>query len=169
MTLSAAIRYNRLGWRGYENPAFPIGAWRALALAVGDASAGLVENSVVFRSAGEPASALVFSVEQIAIQTTDNGDTTLGIQTSGFDLLFQQGLQWQNIGTVAQVAGGSLRLPWFLGMLDPVAGGGADLTVLSSNTLNAVYTANMMGYIWDQRSQQAPGGIQRPVTSPWGL
>lgn len=165
MTVLFTIDIKRFPDQGFPDRRLPVATWRADLVVNGDVSGGSVQLRARFRQSPDPFSALAFSVEHIAAQSTNNGNVTLGFQTSGFDQLFQRGIGLSNELTGALIDGGQLDLPWFIGVVKPA--NNALITLTYDNTNGATYTGTLAGYMWGQRSISAPGGYGRPIQGRW--
>jgi len=164
-------------WRGYDDPSLPVGMYFAQNSVTGDASGGDMIVFFDFKGEGEPISGRFFNIEQInAIQS--QAATHVGhVSFNNFETLGPVGLvnrQWRILlednanGIAAIVKPHQLPVPLFIGSVAPVASLAASVEVGVDNIDLTSLTVTIQGYIWEPRSVQAEGGLQRPTQSLYG-
>lgn len=168
MTVQALAGIINKGWEGFEAIQLPIGAWQASGSVTGDVSGGTREFLVIFRTTGDPVSAMAYSLEDLSVQDTDVSTKQLNVSTSGFKLLKQRRM------TIGTPSGGNVAsllnlwdvLPLFMGQLQGISG--AQLRISTSNVNLDDLIVSAEGYMWDARTILAPGGYLRPTNSAFG-
>ncbi len=164
-------------YSGWTDPRFPISYWVAALNVVGDASGGTLGIDLLFQTALSLfLNSQMYSVEQLAIITTDNvdrvvrivavnmgGPTPAGLsQEYSVPLLAQTNAAKSGISTEALTL-----LPWFLGS-QRTPGVAASLSLVTENTDLTIFKLEAQGYSWSARSVLVDGGPQRPLTGPYG-
>lgn len=164
MTVTTAFvefRLNPLNWGASGGG--PLGQWEALAVAVGDASAGGVVMSHQF------ATGYLWSLEAWVLSQT----IAAGVgefQVAWRPQIIPDAQAWvlqasaeTNIGVRSVVVRDSaLRLPvGGFATARAVAPVTVDLTA-ENNAIGAIYRGNIWGYYWSRTAVQAPGGLVRP-------
>jgi len=160
-------------------PGMPLGLWAVFVSTLGDLSGGLLTTSPRFQLANQPGNTLLYSLEQLGVQTTTAGGTNAALVIENMDGLPLNG----STGAVSDVyafavtdngpvLGSSLRLqellqrPLFLGA--PVQNNlNAGLQFVITNAAVSL-SVKAQGYYWDPGAINALGGPQRPPGSIYG-
>jgi len=178
MTVIGTFPVQRLPWRGYDDPALPVGIWMASGTTVGDASGGSIRVRLAFTTENAPASGDIFNLEQLT-SFSSVGATRTGFMTAVnlapaprlnvVDRLWS--LVWNVMDPLGNIGLGQtlLDLPIMLGGRQSVAANPASIDVGFTNpTATDSLSVTGMGYVWEARSVLAEGGPQRPVRNLWG-
>ncbi len=174
MAIVAQINVESRRFSGWLDPRYPIGYWQAALSLPGDATGGAIGIDLLFQQAnGVPRlNSQMYSVERIAIRTSDNVDRVMRVSSLNMGGPSNLGFTPQYAVLVDRITGGTsagLRpealqlLPWFLGS-QRNAGITASLSLLSDNTDGIIFTFEAEGYRWSPRSVLVDGGPQRPPT-----
>lgn len=168
----------RRPWPGYADPALPEGMWWSWVQATGDVSGG--DMTLIIEL--EPAelqltlSGNYYSVEQLEVHSSVNGNTDGLLSIINFGGLIggatanrHRTLPYDsNEGGVGAVnANAGLLKPWFIGA-PTLASVTSSVRFTQDNVDAEVVIFRAEGYIWGARSTQAPGGVRRPMDSPYG-
>jgi len=167
MSIIAQLAIGYEFFPGFEDPSLPSGIWKGSMVAVGDASGGVVETDLVFSPIG-PLNTRYYSLDQAMATYSDGGGDRLGT-TSVINLGQLQTRRYNGIMRLAadassqQVQGRDWAfLPIFLGaQINPAAT--SLVSFKTVNTLNEILSFTAMGYFWQARAGNAPGGPSRPV------
>lgn len=167
MSVVAQNDVTRHKWQGFVDRRFPIGAWHATDDVVGDASGGQRTIDLFLQQSTAP-TGLTYSVERLMVTDSDNNSKSGLVVSGGFLVGNSIGFRMEATDTLASLRADLWRR-MFLGVtLANVATGGlASLSFVVDNVDLAILIVTAEGYIWDQRSSQADGGYQVPLTSPW--
>ena len=178
MSVVADFRVDIRPYSAYDDPGLPVASWIAEAGSVGDASGGIVRQDYLFhRDDGNQVSEL-FSIEQMAVDTTRVATVDVILATESMDSLAanrpatNQKWTFQCInvgvlgGNVADFEGNNL-LPLWLGAPNRVEGdSGISFTFINVDLI--LYFTSVQGYMWGPRAMMAPGGPRRPVGGLYG-
>lgn len=172
MSLAFDFRVDIRPYSGYSDPSLPIGSWIAEGGAAGNASGGIMTMRFLFQRDGDAQISELFSVEQLAIDTTNNLAQTFVMRTQNMDSLAPSRAatdqRWfvttDAINTVGESAMGLSKtiLPLWLGTPNRNEGD-AGLAFETLNTDLLLYFIGIQGYLWGPRSVLADGGPRRPV------
>jgi len=160
-------------------PGMPMGLWAVFVSTLGDASGGLLTTSPRMQIAGEPGNTLLYSLEQLMLNTTLDGGVSAAMTIENMDNLPLNGstgarsnivqLQLNDNGALL---GSSMRWqlsqhrPHFLGA--PRQNGlNAGLQFVMANSAVSL-AVKAEGYYWDPGAINAVGGPQRPPGSIYG-
>jgi len=177
--LAFAITLRPFASRG--DPGMPLGLWAVFGSTLGDASAGLLTTAPRFQNAGGPGNSLLYSLEQVAINTTvSGGGINVSMAVANMDFLPLSG----STGARSEVhvfslqdngaaLGSSLRPD--LAIIKPIFLGAPRQNGLSSginfamtNTAAISLAVKAQGYYWSPGAINAIGGPQRPPGSIYG-
>lgn len=168
MSVTTTALAIRQPWQGFMRAELPIGSWRSKLELTGDGSGGVRQLTIIFRGAVETRSALAYSMERMSCQDTDNLAKNVQGETAGFDLETQFLARVEQGVTIAALRDGTNEITrHFLGVAERAAAS-VVLIIQTPNVTGEVFTVEAEGYIWSQRSINAEGGYQVPVTTPWG-
>jgi len=154
----------------------PLGLWAVFVSTLGDGSGGLLTTSPRFQLAGQPGNTLLYSLEQLGVQTTLDGGIACALVIENMDSLPLNGSTGARSDIIAidlsdngAVLGSSLRFQLanqkshFLGA--PVQNNlNAGLQIVIANTAVSL-SVKAQGYYWDPGAINALGGPQRPPGS----
>jgi len=161
-------------WRGYDDPGLPVGMWVSQGVVTGDASAGQMAITTVFRPEGARVSGRFFNVEQVEAQISPSNSNGVffflaDMDTVGDTVMVDR--QWGGI-LASNSSVGILRherlppLPWFLGAPRRDTGSfSSQFQVGTPNVDLSTWLVTLQGYIWEPRSMMAQGGLRRPIDS----
>jgi len=161
-------------------PGMPMGLWAVFVSTLGDGSGGLLTTSPRFQLAGGPGNTLLYSLEQVMVNTTLDGGIDGAMVVENMDALPLNGstgavsnVQQLLLRDNGAVLGSSLRAfneiahPLFLGA--PRQNGlNAGLQFVIANTAVSL-AVKAQGYYWDPGAINAIGGPQRPPGSIYGV
>lgn len=179
MTILSDVPIRRLQYRGYDDPALPVGIWWVTGVVVGDASGGTAQVRGTLKEEGDAVSGNMWNLEQVMAFTSDATPlaifiTAAGLSPSrelpGVDAIYQGILDTTGAGLGNTALGNAMhRLPIWLGAVR----GGADVRAtigfgITNPTASDSLAVSAMGYIWDPRSILVDGGPQRPERSLFG-
>jgi hypothetical protein len=174
MTIAVAVEIRNRPWRGYDDPGLPEGAWFAAGQSVGDASGGILNFQLRFKSAGEPRTNRFFNLEQLMVHlstlTQDFEIRTLNMDD--WPAAVTQDFRW----IIEGIAGPSTatttllqqRLPVFLGRASTPGAIGALEVITANPTAANIAAFYAQGYWWGPRSVLAENGLRRPVDGLYG-
>ena len=164
-------------FRGSEDPAMPAGWWAAKSSVLGDVSGSLMSLDIRFSSATEPATSLMYSLEQYNVNVSRATALFCRLDVGLFDGFPTQASTGSVVTFYAFVlttdpsASGragmdprdSAFLPLFLGapQKDTTVVLGTDMDNVDATSLSVF----AQGYFWTPGAINAPGGPQRPATS----
>lgn len=136
----------------------------------GDASGGQRFAQLVFVAAAQPQGSELWSLDQLAVNDTNNVSKNGTMQAVNLDRAI--GAQQWNLRLEAGTLEAGTRLeqlvlPLFLGGQSS-QGPTASLDVFLANDDGEVLTLSASGYIWGARSRSTPGGPQRPAQGLYG-
>jgi len=157
----------------------PLGLWAVFVSTIGDGTGGVLTTSARMQIAGEPGNTLLYSLEQLGVNTTSSGGNVGAMIVENMDNLPLNG----STGARSEVyridmndsgvtLGSSIPLaellprPLFLGA--PVQNNlnaGLQWTMANASVSLAV---KAQGYYWDPGAINAVGGPQRPPGSIYG-
>ena len=172
MSIGTQILVSTRRYSGYLDPRYPLGSWQAVLEATGDASGGTLFIDLMFATSFAAAlSSIIWSVEQIALQSTDATPRNFQLRTinmggpPGSSLDNQHAL----ITAVDGTGGTSLDatdvspLPMFVGSQSGIPTT-ALVGIVGTNVDLQVVHFEAQGYYWGARSILPDGGPQRPPT-----
>lgn len=170
MTVLITIPVQTRPFTGYSTEGLPSGMWAVTQDLTGDVSGGLRIISVIFAATGAPLGALLYSIEQLAVEDTDNNAKICDVLTSRMDPI--QGSNLSPTVTLNVLAGSTIASldavglralkGWFIGRVEgPAAAGTLDLRVTNVNL--ETFTIFVQGYFWVPRAATVDGGPRRPV------
>lgn len=175
MSVTDEFRIDIRPYSAYEDPSFPIAAYVAQGGSVGDGTAGNLFMQFLFKRTADNAVSELFSLEQLAIDSTGTANVEGTIKTLNMDsLAINRPLSPQTWRVLLQPATGmsvptamdtnkNNFLPLWLGA--PFLGeGNSGLEFEWPNTDLRLYQVIIQGYIWGPRSVLAPGGPRRPIS-----
>lgn len=169
MSVVGNAPFIRKSWRGYQDPALPIGAWQSTGTILGDPGGGSRVVNTNFRPgvvATTPL-ALWFSIESIHVFDNSGANNVGQVQSAGFEVNRSQSIQLlKNGGSDDAVLNMERWRRMFLGRGGPV-GAIPQVQVAIINTDNELLTVTLEGYMWTGRSILADGGFQLPMGTPW--
>jgi len=167
-------------FRASADPAMPAGLWVAKSSVLGDASGSLMSLDIRFSTAALPATSLMYSLEQYAVNVSR--DTALDCRLDiglfdGFPTQASTGAVTvfyafflttdpSNSGRAALNLRDHSFLPLFLGapQKDTTVELGTDIDNVVATSLSVM----AQGYFWSPGAINAPGGPQRPPNSIYG-
>jgi len=173
MAVNLTVNVERLPWRQGL-----VGVWRGSDSVTHDASGGSAQVDIIFKEAGGPLGALLYSLESITLfQSGIATDVTAALVTSnlgylrgglipGGNFVWQRTFVLRAAGTTttsvitseaAEACRGAI-----LGVPLTVAGE-SRLRFQLPNTNGDTSTMVALGYVWDQRAITGPEGPRRPV------
>ncbi len=157
----------------------PLGLWAVFVSTLGDGSAGVLTASPRFQIAGEPGNTLLYSLEQVMVDTTLGGGVAGAMIVENMDRLPLNG----STGARSDVypldlvdngvtLGSSLRPALFIGqplfLGAPIQNNlNAGLQFTMPNTAVSL-AVKAQGYYWSPGAINASGGPQRPPGSIYG-
>lgn len=164
-------------YRGYADPALPLGYWFYENSTLGDGTGGLNIIRVDFQEAGEPSPSIIWNLEQFNLHTTNFSVFDARLTILGMDRIPQLGaginitpIYHLSLGPIS--SGSALNtnfppMPLFLGQ--PIDNGltGAIQFDLD-NVTGQAFLVHAQGFYWGPAAMNAPGGPQRPATSAYG-
>lgn len=167
MTIAASSQIRWRPFSGYADPRLPIGTWAVNAGVTGDASGGLRVAQIVFVLATAPRASLMWSLEQMHVEDSDNNSKNGNIVASNLDPIISS-RTWR-IGLGDSTTTALLVLPatyptfplWLGGQA--VGALTASLDISFANINASVLVVSAEGYIWAARSRSIEGGPQRPA------
>jgi len=163
-------------WRGYDDPGLPVGMYIGFASLAGDASGGSQRIIFVYKTEGDNVSGRFFNLEQFDLNRAGDAATvSVGLAPQNFDRAGDTPIPEQDYraqlvensrsGVTALDYAALPPLPIFLGQLSLTQDDATQLIVNVLNVNNTTLRATIQGYIWEQRSIQAEGGLRRPSDS----
>ncbi len=175
MAVTVNARIDTMPWRGFDDPSLPAAGWIGQQNGVGDGSGGNIGIRFFFQLSAEPLSARIYNVEQIHIAQLSNAVVQAQIEVVNMGHRTQDrpldDYRYALVLNPGASAGGSdpaiLKHPLFLGAPN-AAGQDCRISVEVPNAVGQELEVTLWGYWWEPRSILAPGGVQRPATSPWG-
>lgn len=169
------VRYRQE--RGWDDPGYPIGIWRAGAIVNGDASGGLRVVQVNLRTFTGLPIGNAWSLEHITAFDTEPTPKNLMLTVSGVEAAIDGTRHSWVVPMVLPNAeantmlgpDGQGGLPLFLGVaISPLAAAAVLFTLANDDGENLSVTCE--GYFWSPRSVlKAPGGFRRPVDGMFGV
>lgn len=162
-------------WRGYDDPGLPIGSYIGWLAATGDASGGDVFMQLVFEPEAQNLTGRYFNLEAIEANTSgaaaDAELLLLGwsplVEAAFTNRSWVLKLDFHESGGSALALTDQLKRPIFLGQTT-LAASGSSIQIVLDNDNTQTYLLWVEGYIWDARSNQAPGGVRRPTDALYG-
>jgi len=163
-------------FRGFTDAALPDGFWVAHGAVLGDVSGGLMSVNIRFSASAQPASSLLWSMDQLIVDHTSGSVRDFRIDFGGFDLQPIQGstgsltkiihFQIEDLGSA--VPGSAMSISdtirhIFLG--SPRKDVNVDLSFDTDNVDANSFSVFVQGFFWGPAAINAPGGPQRPLTS----
>ena len=176
MAVTAPVRVELLPWRGFDDPAFPSNAWIAQRSTDGDASGGNIANRIIFQLATDALSARLYNIEQLHISQVTNAVIQAQIEIVNMGHLavdraltdYRYALALNAGASAGGISPSSLNHPLFLGAPN-MAGAQSHVGIEIPNAgAGETLIVTAWGYVWEPRSILAPGGLQRPLGSPFG-
>lgn len=177
MTVLGQSSIIRRIWRGWDNPSLPVATWIGRATVTGDLSGGDAIMQIELWPEAQAGAGHFFNVEQIMVQTDGDNDGVYSLIAINFSHPIDgalSNLEWSiqmkgnELGNNAMLLGEAmLPRPLFLGQ-PQLPDGRAALSLTADNTDAEVYQFQAEGYVWEPRSVQAPGGLQRPPGALYG-
>lgn len=171
MTIIAVAEVQHLRYRGFDEPQFPTGIWRAQKTVTGDGSGGQASIQLDFSKASQAFNSQLYSLEQLMMSHSVAGQNA-EMRLANFDqsevVPVYTVVILANEGTIPAAISAeqveAYRALW-LGQAN-VADTAQSLTFSIDNGNGEVTSVLAYGYVWSARSINAPGGPQRP---PQGL
>ena len=176
MSVTAEVNIRNRPWRGYDDPSLPSGMYFAWANIAGDVSGGDRIIRVLYETEAAPVTGRHYNIEQLEVFDEIDADAVVGMFLLGCSQFINNALQnrqyaisllaHENEDTAIPTSG-VLSRPIFLGQRDDAAAGmTAQFHAVNSDAKSLF--VRVEGYVWEARSVQAPGGLQRPVNSLYG-
>ena len=170
-------------WRGWDDPSYPVGAYIANGVLIGDATGGTMQVNFPFKFEAAPADGRFYNIEQIsafvaglALSPAISGFIrvisfeTLGPFVIGerqYRFLIEENLPLSSAGFDFP------PMPLFLGQSSRLTAGSIAFSHLQIGTANlnlSVLSVDIQGYIWEARSiLSAEGGLKRPADALYGI
>lgn len=176
MSVIASGRIQQRLWRGYDDPGLPVGSYVGWLQATGDASAGSTFQQIVFEPEAQNLTGRYFSLEFVAMQADFPADLEAKLLLLGFSPQVEGAFTNRELtlplitnlaGDASPTPAGLLSRPVFLGQTTLAVTGSSVQSILP-NLDGTVSVLWVEGYIWEARSNQAPGGVRRPVDALYG-
>lgn len=166
MSVIAQLAIQQFFFPGYEDPSLPSGIWKGSQIVTGDASGGFMEVDLLMSPIG-PLNTRFYSIDQFSAFQT--GATAIAahfiiinlgqLTDRRYDLPLVLSGDQTNVDPLgSQFA----FLPLFLGS-QVNAAASALVAFVCQNGDTEILTFNAMGYFWQARAGNAPGGPSRPV------
>ena len=167
-------------WRGWDDPSYPVGAYIANGVLIGDASGGVMQVNFPFKFEAAPADGRFYNIEQISafaagppVASLEAFIRVISFETLGpfvigerqYHFRITQNLPLSNAGVDFP------PMPLFLGQTSRLTAGSIAFSHLQIGTANLNLTAwsvDIQGYIWEPRSVLSEGGLKRPADNLYG-
>lgn len=171
----ADVRYRQE--RGWDNPGYPIGVWRAQQIVNGDASGGIRVVQVNLKAFGGLPPGNAWSLERIAAFDTEPTPKNLMMTIAGVDAeIFGGRFSWVVPLVLPNAEANTMMgpdgqggLPLFLGVASSAQASATVLFTLANDDGENL-TVMCEGYFWSPRSVLVgSGGFRRPVDGMFGV
>lgn len=165
-------------WRGFENPSYPVGAWIANFVVIGDVSGGVMQVIFPFKEDGQLVSGRFYNIEQMSTFVSTiagapfNGFIrVLGFETLGPFIIGERNWRYDLVAASTVVSAGQdfPPMPLFLGQSGRLEGTSSEMQIGTNNIPGTIFSVDVQGYIWEPRSVLAEGGLKRPVDVLYGM